>query len=185
MEPLEGRRALAAEFDVHVFFSDPLALERRAESHGDRGLRDRDLEAAHLDALFHDLVGVQFLGDLFIDGHAGGMNFGNVRVRDGREAHIDRAGARRPDTVVQGPQHHGKGEHLVFGVFQDLFEIELRFPEDFRKSCENDTKAELFRNIGCGCDFHSVDGFFLLRPRGAVGFVHVHVHRDFVRAFRR
>jgi hypothetical protein len=44
------------------------------------------------------------------------------RCSQWQETHID-APSLCPDAVVQRTQHHGEGEHLVLGVFEDLFEV--------------------------------------------------------------
>ena len=122
VRPLEGGRALAAELDEGVLLADALALEGRAEGHRDRRLLDDDLQAAQLDRLLHDLAVVEFLLDLLVGADARRVDDRDVRVGDRREAHVDDAGAGRPDDVVEGPKHDGEGEDPVLLVEQVVLE---------------------------------------------------------------
>ena len=54
---LESPAVLAAELDAHVLLAHHFAFEGRAVGHRHRHLGDLDLDAAHLDALLHQLLG--------------------------------------------------------------------------------------------------------------------------------
>jgi hypothetical protein len=126
LQVFKATGVLAAKFHAQISLADDFALKGRAVRDGDGHVRDLDLDAAHLDAFLHELLGffqiilaINFIeghGDhVFIRGDTGRQDFGDDRIRDNGEAEVDGARRRGIFQIVhfaQG-QHEGKDAFLV------------------------------------------------------------------------
>ena len=138
---LESPAVLAAELDAHVVLADDLALERGAVGHRDGHLVQLDLDAAHLDALLHQLLGaVQVVlaldfverhrDDVLVGGDAGGQDLRDAGVGDDGEAVVDGPGGGGVLQVVHLAQRQHEGEDALPVVHQNVLGLPALHPAE-------------------------------------------------------
>ncbi len=122
---------LAAELDAHIVLAHDFAFKRRAIGHGHGHVGHFHFDAAHFDALLHQLFGAfhvvlaadfveRHRHDVLVSGDARRQDFGDDGIGDDGEAKVDGARGRRIFQIVHFAQRQHKREDAIFVVVQNL-----------------------------------------------------------------